>query len=398
MVREKWVAQGAPTLCFVTRSVGEVSETWMWRQIVGFTRLRHHVLTWRYVNREMFPVGDVPMHILEEPGCWPEKTPRLIRCLHRLRNLPRQNFLATTRREYASIEKVLREMRPDVMLCQYPMMALRMLPIVRRLAIPLTVHFHSIGLSSALENRWYRWSLGPALRHFDKIVVVNLKQRDWMLEHGVRSEKVHVIPCGVPVDESIPAPPGERSGAPPQFTAVSRLLKIKGIDITIRAFAGVVAKIPEARLVIVGNGPDRQEFEALAAELGLSGSVRFTGWLSEDGVRQQLRQSDVFVQHSLFAEGWPVGVAEASAMRLPVVVTDFGGLAEQVVDGVTGLIVPAQDVGRMRDSMLRLARDPDLGRRMGTAGRERMARHFNVKGQIAKLEEVLIDCAHGTGA
>jgi colanic acid/amylovoran biosynthesis glycosyltransferase len=209
----------------------------------------------------------------------------------------------------------------------------------------------------------------------------------------VKPEKVHVIPCGVPVDESIPAAPGERNGAPPQFIAVSRILKLKGVDITIRAFAGVVREIPEARLFIAGDGPDRPEFEALVAELGLTENVHFAGWLSEDEVRQQLRQSDVFVQHSLGAEGWPVGVAEASAMRLPVVVTSCGGLAEQVVDGVTGLIVPTRDVDRMRQSMLTLARDPDLRAKMGTAGRERMVQGFNVKGQIAKLEQVLLDCA-----
>lgn len=383
----------APTLCFATRSVGEVSETWMWRQIVGLQHLRTHVLTWRYVNRDIFPIGDVSMHIVQEPTCWPEETSGLTRRLHRLRNLPRRNFLATTRREYAHIEEILHRIRPDVMLCQYPMMALRMLPMTRKLGIPLVVHFHAIGLGKAMENRWYRWSLGPALRHFDAIVVVNLQQRDWMLEHGVQPEKVHIIPCGVPVDDSTAAAPDERNGTPPRFIAVSRVLKLKGVDITIRAFAGVVKEIREARLVIAGDGPDRPEFEALVAELGLADHVHFAGWLSENDVKQQLRQSDVFVQHSLVAEGWPVGVAEASAMGLPVVVTRCAGLTEQVVDGVTGLIVPMRDVHAMQESMLQLARDPNLRARIGAAGRERMVQSFGVKGQIAKLEQVLIDCA-----
>lgn len=364
----------------------------MWRQIVGLKRFRTHVLTWRYINREIFPVDDIPMHILDGPACWPEETSALMRRLHRLRNLPGRNFLATTRRDYARIGETLHEVRPDVMLCQYPMMALRMLPVARAWAIPMAVHFHGVGLSLALKNPWYRWSLLPALRRFDTIVVVNRKQRDWMLEHGVEPEKVHVIPCGVPVDESVPPSPEARPDAPLQYIAVSRMLKQKGVDVTIRAFAGLVRERPEARLVIAGDGPDRPEFETLAAELGLGNRVRFTGWLSAADVRQHLRHSHVFVQHSLVPEGWPVGVAEASVMKLPVVTTGAGGLSEQVLDGVTGLVVPMHDVDATCQSMLLLAREPELRKKMGAAGRQRMVHDFNVKGQIAKLEQALMDC------
>jgi glycosyltransferase involved in cell wall biosynthesis len=153
-----------------------------------------------------------------------------------------------------------------------------------------------------------------------------------------------------------------------------------------------VGEIPRAQLVIAGEGPEREGLEALVAELGLRDNVCFTGWLSQDEIRQALRLSDVFVQHSLVPEGWPVSVAEASAMGLPVVVTPCGGLAEQVVDGVTGLMVPTRDVHCMQEAMLGLARDPDLRTRMGMAGRTRMIQEFDVKGQIAKLEEALMTC------
>jgi colanic acid/amylovoran biosynthesis glycosyltransferase len=386
----------ALTLCFVTRSVGEISETWMWRQIMGFARVRTHVLTWRYIHRDLFPVGDVPVDILPEAGCWPEETSKLMRRVHRFRNLASRNFFATTRGEYAAIGKMVSEIHPDVMLCQYGTMGLRMLPIARRLAIPLAVHFHGSDLAGGLANRWYRWSIERAIHQFRAIIVVNTKQRDWLVQRGVSPETVHVIPCGVPTDESVPPLPRERNGSSPQFMVVSRLVKLKGIDITIRAFASVVSEIPEARLVIAGEGPEREDLEALVRDLGLTAHVRFAGWLSQMEIRRELERSDVFVQHSLVPEGWPVSVAEASAMGLPVVVTGCGGLAEQVVDNVTGLIVPMRDVGRMQESMLRLTLDPDLRTRMGTAGRARMIQEFDVKRQIAKLEDVLIGCARAS--
>jgi len=381
------------TLCFVTRSVGEVSETWMWRQIVGISRMRVQVLTWRYINRDLFPVDGVPMHIVQEAGCWPEEASGLMRRLHRLRNLPRRNFFATTRREYTAIGRIVRAIHPDVMLCQYGTMGLRMLPLARKLAIPLAVHFHGSDLAGGLTNRWYRWSIEPALRQFDAIVVVNTIQRDWLVNRGVDPGRIHVIPCGVPTDESLPCSSGERSNVPLQYIVVSRLVAIKGVDITIRAFASVVREVPGACLIIAGEGPERANLEALVESLGLRANVRFTGWLSQSEIRQELERSDIFVQHSLVPEGWPVSVAEASAMGLPVVVTDCGGLVEQVVDGVSGLMVPAGDVHRMQESMLQLARDPHLRSRIGMAGRARMVQQFDVQKQIAELEDVLIDCA-----
>lgn len=392
--KEDTSGAAARRLCFVTRSMGEISETWMWRQVTGFRRLRPSILTWRYVHRELFPVGDVPVHLQQQEACWPEETSPLMRRLHRLRNVPRWNFYAATREEYAAISKALNDIRPDVMLCQYGHMGLRMLPVARELAIPLVVHFHGSDLADGLTNRWYRWSIKSALHHFDAIVVVNTKQRDWVFQCGVAPEKVHVIPCGVPIDESTPRLSREQDGTPPQFIAVGRLVKLKGTDVTIRAFAGVAKQLPQARLVIVGDGPDRQELEALVRKLGIEGKVQFSGWLSQSEVRDKLRQSDVFVQHSVVPEGWPVSVAEASAMALPVVVTGCGGLADQVVNGVTGLIGPTYDVRTMKENMLRLACDLHLRATMGAAGRERMVRDFAVEKQIAKLEDVLLKCAH----
>jgi glycosyltransferase involved in cell wall biosynthesis len=268
-----------------------------------------------------------------------------------------------------------------------------MLPVAQDLDIPLVVHFHGSDLAGGLVNRWYRWSLKCALRQFDAIVVVNSRQREWLVEQGVRPTDVHVIPCGVPTDECHLRRGGPSDGTPPRFVLVGRLVQLKGVDVTLQAFRHVVSEIPKAKLTIVGDGPERRELEALVDDLGLKDNVRFTGWLSQDEVRDVLQHSDIFVQHSLVPEGWAVSVAEASATGLPVVVTETGGLKEQVVDGVTGLMVPVGAVHRTQEAMLRLAQDHDLRARMGTAGRERMIQEFDVKGQIAKLEKVLMTVA-----
>jgi colanic acid/amylovoran biosynthesis glycosyltransferase len=90
-----------------------------------------------------------------------------------------------------------------------------------------------------------------------------------------------------------------------------------------------------------------------------------------------------------WVEGFGVTIAEASAMNLPVVVTSCGGITDQVIDGVTGYIVPQRDANAMADRMKRLVEDIDLRSKMGQAGRMRMVKNFDTKKQIQKLEMVL---------
>jgi colanic acid/amylovoran biosynthesis glycosyltransferase len=385
------VQYSGPRLSFVARVIGETSETWMWRQIRGLKRLQTDVLTWEYKQRELFPLPDTPVHILPPGSVWPEERPRFIRYLHRLRNMPRLNFYAATRRDYDVLEECVAKVQPDLMLCQYGHTGLRMLPVALRLGIPLVVHFHGSDLApQGLVNPWYRWSLMHALSQFAAAVVVNTKQRAWLMAHGMEPGRIHVIPCGVPTEELVCSPPSRTDRDHIQFVAIGRLVDIKGVDFTIHAFANIVRIFPEARLVIIGDGPDRARLENLKQELGLDSVVCFKGWLASDQVRRSLRESDIFVQHSLVPEGWPVSVAEASAAGLPVVVTRCGGLEDQVVDGVTGYLVQQRDTASMADRMLRLAQNADLRNRMGAAGRERMVNKFDLKRQIRKLEEALI--------
>jgi glycosyltransferase involved in cell wall biosynthesis len=103
----------------------------------------------------------------------------------------------------------------------------------------------------------------------------------------------------------------------------------------------------------------------------------------------------VFLQHSMngsngWVEGFGVSIAEAASSGLPVIVTECGGIPDQVVNQETGLIVPQGDVQAMSDAMLRLARDAALRSRMGRAGRQRAVACFDARRQIERLEDVLL--------
>jgi len=168
----------------------------------------------------------------------------------------------------------------------------------------------------------------------------------------------------------------------------------KGQHIALDAFAKIADTHPNARLVIVGGGPDSDFLKRKAADLGVENRVEFPGSCSAATVRKMLGESDVFLQHSLthrsgWGEGFGVSIAEASAMALPVIVSPCGGIVDQVIDGETGIIVPEHDREAMAAAMRKLAADPELRHRMGEAGRRRMRGHFDTKAQVRKLEDVL---------
>ena len=393
---EKFKPHNRPTdnmqnLCFAAQHVGEHSEVWLWRQMVGFKRVRPYVLTWKYLNSETFKPNEVSVHILPfYPR--PAEKKGISRWIFRLRSLPSANFYGARGQELKAIERWFSDIRPKVILCHTGHVALKILPIAQRFDVPLIAHFHGADLSSSLQNRWYRWSLLHALRHFSAIVVVGKHQKRWMIAHNIARERIHVIPCGVPTD-FFSCMPHDRKSATNRnirFIAIGRLFETKGLHYTIRAFYKVLRSLPRAKLTIVGDGPARPNLELLARQLNLTSKINFIGFVTPNVVKRKLHESHVFVQHSIVREGWGVTIAEAAASGLPVVATRCGGIKDQVVDGRTGFLVEQLDVDRMADCMLKLARDAKLREQFGKAGRERMVREFDTEKQIAKLENVLL--------
>lgn len=391
-----WMADGdpggeRPRLCVVSRWFGVRSQVWLWRQVRLFSRLAPSVLSWTYENREDYPLGEIPLRLVgtkEEPnigaGRW----------LWRLRGLPSGNLYGSRGMEQRHLARLVREARPSVLLCHFGQVGLRLLPVAEQQGIPLVVHFHGVDISSSLRERYYRWSLRRNLHRFAAAVCVGAHQRRSLIQLGMPPERVHLIPCGVPTGEFQPVRHQEREDI--TFICVCRLVRWKGVHHSVAAFARVARELPSARLVVVGDGGELNNLRQLAARLGVGERVQFVGGQPPAGVRELLASADVFLQHSLtyrngWCEGFGVSIAEAAASALPVVVSKCGGITEQVVDGVTGLVVPEGDVEGMAHAMLKLARRPDLRARFGEAGRRRMEEHYDTGSQVGKLEDVLLD-------
>jgi phosphatidylinositol alpha-1,6-mannosyltransferase len=167
----------------------------------------------------------------------------------------------------------------------------------------------------------------------------------------------------------------------PLIVCVSRLVARKGQDVLIRAMPRIRREVPDASLLIVGDGPDRDRLERLAADAP-DGSVAFAGQVSEGDLPRYYRAGNVFAMPcrsrlgGLEVEGWGNVFLEAAACARPVVVGDSGGARESLAPGETGLLVKGSDVDEVAGAVGSLLADPRRADAMGRAGRERVVRAF----------------------
>ncbi|WP_242340315.1 MULTISPECIES: glycosyltransferase family 4 protein [unclassified Anaeromyxobacter] len=197
---------------------------------------------------------------------------------------------------------------------------------------------------------------------------------------GVPPERILSIPNGVDLERFRPAAAEERAAlrralglpAGPLVVYAGRLSPEKGVDVLARAWPRVVARLPEARLWMLGDGAERARLEELARREGVETSLALPGPVAD--VAPFLRAADAAVLPSR-TEGMPVALLEAMACAVPVVATAVGGSAEVLRDGVTGRLVPPERPGALADALVEALRDPAAQERARAAREEVAARY-----------------------
>jgi glycosyltransferase involved in cell wall biosynthesis len=162
---------------------------------------------------------------------------------------------------------------------------------------------------------------------------------------------------------------------------VARFHPVKDHPTLLHGFARVARALPDVDLLLVGDGPLRQELEAMARSLAIEHRVRFMGVRSD--VADILRASDAFAMTSL-SEAASLTLLEAMASELPVVVTAVGGNPELVRDGTDGLLVPRRSSAGVARALLRILSDRSMATAMGSAGAERVRSQFRLDDTIGR--------------
>ncbi len=222
-----------------------------------------------------------------------------------------------------------------------------------------------------------------------KVIVLNEASKEYFHE-GIQ-KKITVIPNAVPNLETAP----DESDPTPSFTAhnsivtLGRLVSQKRFDLLLRAFSEIKNKI-DGKLIIVGDGPLREDLERLSRSLGIADRVLFTGMMRAPWAC--LKDAMFFVMSSEF-EGFPMTLVEAMSCGLPVVSFDCRtGPRDIIRDGVDGILVPPMDVEKLADAMLRLATNKELRSEMGNRALEVHSR-FSMDHVMAQWEALVNDCA-----
>ena len=209
---------------------------------------------------------------------------------------------------------------------------------------------------------------------------------------GVPSEKIELVRSGL--DLSVFSSANRRDELRTEFGVTAdqhlivymgRLRTVKGVEFGIRAFATALEQLPNIRMVLAGEGDQQNLLGSLVSELGISEQVEFLGVRND--VPELLGAADSVLMPSL-TEGFPRTAIEAMAAGKPVIATNVGGMPEAVIDGETGILVPARDSDALSAAIVRLVGDTDLQARLAQAGRKRAEKNYSVDRYVSRLDEL----------
>lgn len=226
-----------------------------------------------------------------------------------------------------------------------------------------------------------------ALKKFSALAAVSDEVAQRLLDSGVPAEKIRIIANGIDVqsfEQGRPLPAlsfvGEKV-----VGMVARLDLQKGFEYLLRAVRELCNTMNGFRVVIVGEGPDRQAIEAMVEEYGLQSSVMLAGQQSD--MPAVYAAMDIFVLPSL-NEGLPMTILEAMAASKPVVATRVGAIPKVINDGENGLLVNPRNSEALRDAIASLLSDPDKCRRMGERAHDWVSRNYTSEAMALKYRQL----------
>lgn len=293
----------------------------------------------------------------------------------------------------------LRAEAPSLVHVHFGVDAVTLWPALKQLEVPVVVTLHGYDINRSRESwerRWWvpnehyypqrliRMARHPNV-HFVAVSEV-IKRR--AIDYGIPAEKLSVQYIGIDTQRfNVGAVPVNRR--PPRILFVGRLVEKKGGEYLLEAFARVRKDVPDAELVMIGDGPKRAELGALAARLNVP--VTFAGSLSSDEVKRHIDAARVFCAPSVTAqdgdaEGLPIVLLEAQACGVPAVTSAGAGGSEALVHGATGFAFRERDVDTLHQQLTRILHDDALALAMSAAAPQLVVERFELRHCTQKLE------------
>jgi glycosyltransferase involved in cell wall biosynthesis len=268
--------------------------------------------------------------------------------------------------------------------------------IARRLGVPFLVTYHGVDITSTARTAAQQRRRHHVFTSASRVIAVSNFIARALRDAGCPPDRIAVHYIGVNTEFFAP---DDRVRAPTRVLHVARLVRKKGLIHLIRAMERVRVRVPDAELIVAGEGPLRTQLEREAAARRVP--CTFLGVQPPAQVRELMRSATVLcgpgvIAASGDAEGLGIIFLEAQAVGLPVIASTAGGIAEGIVDGETGLLHAPGDEDALTSHLIALLTDPERRARFGAAGRAHVLRSFDLRRQTAQLESLYDDvCRQG---
>lgn len=287
------------------------------------------------------------------------------------------------------IEQNLITSNINIVLAEYGHVACKILPVCKKLNIPMIVHFHGHDAYRNTILNEFGNQFKELFEYAKCTISVSKNMTNQLIKLGANPQKVLYNPYG-PNELFFNIQPDYRKKT---CIAVGRFVEKKAPYLTLIAFQKVQEKHPDAELIFIGDGELLSTCKNIAKSMEIK-NVIFTGALDHQQTVQYFSKASCYIQHSIVAsdgdsEGTPVAILEAGAAGLPIVSTNHAGIPDVIIDGITGFLVNEFDINAMAEKLSILLDDEALRKSMGLKSRERIKKDFLLKKHIDTLQSIV---------
>lgn len=283
----------------------------------------------------------------------------------------------------------------DVLFFEYGTTAAQFIDVIKESGLPLIIHFHGYDASAHATIKEFEKQYASMFNYATYVIVVSEVMHKKLLELGCPKGKIVKNIYG-PNEIFFDLEP---AFSKPQFLSIGRFTGKKAPYYTLLAFNETLKEFPDATLVLCGDGNLLETCENICRFYQIEKSVKFTGAVTPEEVKNYLKESLAFVQHSITAkngdmEGTPLAVLESSAAGLPVIASRHAGIPEVIIDGETGLLFDEHDVKAMAEHMKSMLKNKQLAKELGAKGRLNIRSNFSMKRHIDALNDLILKASN----
>ncbi len=352
----------------------------VYRQVCGVSSFDHWVITRTRANAATFQFPQV-LQLRKSP--W--------RAFARLWYRARGRCVPVSRFEIGQMLRFCEKHRVSLVHAYLGSEALRIISFLDQFTGARIVSFHGADLSDEYGADIY----GPLWARAELFLCRSESLRQRLLSKGCPPERIRLNYTGVPLPASLPVRrlPDWRAGEPLRLLQASRLIKKKGLDITLHAASLLKERGISVRLTLAGEGPEEPSLRALARKLRIDDCVSFPGFLDRGQLEAAYRQHHVFVHPSRTTpegdlEGIPNSLLEAMAFGLPVISTRHSGIPEAITRGEDGLLVENAEPEALVTAIQHLIENPIAYERISQTAHQTVAKRFSLAANAAALESL----------